>query len=272
MKSQTQSGHWFVPGTGATIRHSELMHDLCKKSAVLLGETYDSYEVHRWQLHVLAGLHALRDDIVVGFEMFPRSVQPALDRWAKGLTNVETFLEEAKWSDVWRFNPALYLPIFQFCRQFYLPMIALNCRWSLVTEVGKMGWDAIAMEDTEGLTPSVPATSEYRKYLFDITGDTRTVREAQGPEDPAFDRFVRAQQTWDRSFACGISDARKKFGRPLVVGIIARGHLEYGYGTPYQLYDLGMTDVAVVLTQQMSNRTFSARTADAVFTESDLGT
>ena len=34
---------------------------------------------------------------------------------------------------------------------------------------------------------------------------------------------------------------------PLVVGIIGRGHLEYGHGTPFQLRDLGVEDVAVLL-------------------------
>ena len=48
-------------------------------------------------------------------------------------------------------------------------------------------------EDTRGgLTPACPATPEYRQYLFDITGGPRPDRAAQTPDDPAFDRFVRA--------------------------------------------------------------------------------
>lgn len=67
-------------------------------------------------------------------------------------------------------------------------------------------------------------------------------------EPDRFDRFIRAQQTWDRAFACGIADylARAQ-GDPLVVGIIGRGHLEYGHGTPYQLRDLGIDELAVLL-------------------------
>ncbi|QRY70697.1 ChaN family lipoprotein (plasmid) [Ensifer sp. PDNC004] len=54
------------------------------KSAVLLGENHDRYDIHRWQLHVLAGLHAQRTDVVVGFEMFPRRVRPRPPRiWAR---------------------------------------------------------------------------------------------------------------------------------------------------------------------------------------------
>ena len=32
-----------------------------------------------------------------------------------------------------------------------------------------------------------------------------------------------------------------------MIGIIGRGHLEYRHGTPYQLADLGLGDVAVLL-------------------------
>ena len=33
----------------------------------------------------------------------------------------------------------------------------------------------------------------------------------------------------------------------MVVGIIGRGHLEYGYGTPSQLADLGVDRVSILL-------------------------
>lgn len=263
--TQNQAGRWIDPASGAVIRHSALMQTMSQKSAVLLGETHDSYEIHRWQLHVLASLHGLRDDIVVGFEMFPRSVQPALDRWVDGQTDIEAFLTEAKWDEVWRFDPALYLPIFQFCRQFRLPMIALNCRRALVTEVGKLGWDAIAPENRDGVTPALPATSAYRQYLFDLTGGARPDRLAQTPNDPGFDRFVRAQQTWDRAFACGIADARQQFSNALVVGIIGRGHLEFGHGTPYQLYDVGVSDTAVLLPHYVKEEVPVVGIAEACF-------
>lgn len=261
-----QPGCWVDPATDTLVSHSALMQRMSQKSAVLLGETHDSYEIHRWQLHVLAGLHALRDDIVVGFEMFPRSVQPALDRWVAGKTDVDTFLQEAKWVEAWRFDPALYLPIFQFCRQFRLPMLALNCRRSLVTEVGKLGWDAIPPQDRDGLTPSAPATQEYREYLFNVTGGARPDRQAQSFNDPAFDRFVRAQQTWDRAFACGIVDARQQYADPLVVGIIGRGHLEFGHGTPYQLRALGLPDVGILLPHTIGSKKAEGAIADACFT------
>lgn len=240
-------GTWADPASGEQIPHGDLLGRMARQRVVLLGETHDRFDIHRWQLHVVSGLYALHQNIALGFEMFPRRVQPVLDEWVAGELETDAFLEKVEWKTVWGFAPELYLPLFQFCRQFQVPMKALNCRRALVTEVGKLGWDAIAEEDRDGVTPSKPAPPEHRQYLFDLTGGGRADRKATSAADPEFDRFVRAQQTWDRAFACNTAAALEVDDPPLMIGIIGRGHMEYGHGTPYQLADLGITDVAVLL-------------------------
>ena len=68
---------------------------------VLLGETHDNAAHHRWQLHTIAGLHALRPDLALGFEMFPRRIQPVLERWTNGALSEAAFLAEVEWERVW---------------------------------------------------------------------------------------------------------------------------------------------------------------------------
>lgn len=241
-------GQWIDPATGETLAHQAVLKKAAKASVVLLGEQHDKAAQHRWQLHVLAGLLALRPDLAVGYEMFPARLDPVLARWVAGdYEREDTFLSEAEWGTVWGFPPELYLPLFRFCRQFRIPMHGLNCRRALVTEVGKLGWDAIAEEDRDGVTPSLAATPAYRRYLFELTGGGPPNRKAQGPDDPAMDRFVRAQQVWDRAFACRIAALRDAPKPPLVAGIIGRGHLEFGHGTPAQLADLNVGSVVVLL-------------------------
>ena len=260
-------GCWLDGQTGTILNHQHLMGDLSRKQAVLLGETHDRYDIHRWQLHVVAALHALRQNIVVGFEMFPRRVQPVLDRWVAGEFSSEAFLQEVEWNSVWGFPAELYMSIFHFCREFRVPMKTLNCRRSLVTEVGKLGWAAIPEADRDGLTPAAPASAAHRRHLFALTGGQRPGREAPDAMAPEFDRFVRAQQTWDRAFACNIAAALQDDGDCLVIGIIGRGHLEFGHGTPFQLADLGITDVAVLLPEDEAVFDIAARrgVGDAVF-------
>jgi len=241
------SGQWLDPARGAVISHVDLLAELALQDVVLLGETHDRFDIHRWQLHVAAGLLAVRGNIALGFEMFPRRVQPVLDAWVAGEYDTAQFIEAVEWKTVWGFDAALYLPLFQFCRQYGVPMLALNCHRALVTRVGKDGWDAVPEDERDGLTPARPASPEHRQQLFGLTGGVREGREAQSADDPAFDRFVRAQQTWDRAFACNIAAARKQAEPPLVIGIIGRGHCEYGFGTPDQLGDLGIEKVSVLL-------------------------
>lgn len=254
---------WLCPQTGRTLPQGELMRAIAQRRVVLLGETHDVAEIHRWQLHVTAFLHMLRPAMAVGFEMFPRRVQPVLDAWLEGAMDTATFIERSEWADVWGFDPELYLPLFHFCRQQRVKMLALNCHRPLVTRVGQVGWEAIPVEERDGVTPAAPATDAYRRYLTSVMASA-----AGSDRPPVSDRFVRAQQCWDRAFACRIAEylAEAK-DDPLVIGIIGRGHLEYGHGTPYQLRDLGISDTAVLLpTDRAGHEPASlAGIADAIF-------
>ena len=44
-----------------------------------------------------------------------------------------------------------------------------------------------------------------------------------------------------------LAAAHRRDPEALIVGIIGRGHLEYGHGIPHQLADLGIDDVGVLL-------------------------
>ena len=51
----------------------------------------------------------------------------------------------------------------------------------------------------------------------------------------------------------------------VVAAIVGRGHLEYGYGIPHQLADLGIDDVAVLLPVDTDCGALETDLADAVF-------
>ncbi len=254
---------WIDPATGGAVDRATVLRAAAARPVVLLGETHDVAEIHRWQLHVASFLNLLRPHMAMGFEMFPRRLQPVLDRWVAGEYRTAEFIEASGWFDVWGFDPELYLPLFHFCRQQGVRMLALNCNRPLVTRIGKEGWDAVPEAERDGLTPAAPATAAYRRYLFEITGGIRPGRDSTAPEDPRFDRFVRAQQVWDRAFACNIAAALRDDPSLFVVGIIGRGHLEFGHGTPFQLRDLGIE--SAVLLPGTTTKLPITGIADAVF-------
>jgi len=289
-------GAWLKPGTGATVPADQLLSSLAQRPVVLLGEEHDNAEHHRWQLYTLAALHGRHPDMVIGFESFPRRVQPILDRWVNGELDAQAFLKAVDWPTVWGYDPALYLPLFHFARQNRVPMVALNVDRQLISRVRAEGWAAIPAGEREGLTDPAPAGDAYRHslaeiYIFEqshMSGEEGGDPHAAAPESetpPAetdvdsvigtedFARFVQAQLTWDRAMAEALAMARQHRPNALVVGILGRGHIEYRYGVPHQLADLGIAEAAVLLAvdREAACEALPADVADAVFVVEPAG-
>lgn len=239
-------GAWFDPAERQVRPPDRLFDRLARRPAVLLGETHASAEDHRWQLDMMARLHARRPDMVVAFEAFPRRLQPVLDRWAAGSMSEREFLDAVDWQEVWGFPAELYLPLFHFARRHRLPMLAMNVERELVGRVGREGWETIPTAERHGIGDPAPALPAYRERLERVFEGHPADQHAAG--DEALERFIAAQLTWDRAMAEAIAEAHRADGAPLVVGIVGRGHLEYGLGIPYQLGDLGIEGATVLLT------------------------
>jgi len=262
-------GSWMFPG-GGRIDGTEVIARAARRSVVLLGESHESAEHHRWQLQMLAALHALRPDMVIGFEMFPRRVQKALDRWVAGELSETEFLAATDWRNVWRYDPNLYLPLFHFARMNRIPMVALNVEGRVTREATARGFDGIPESGREGVTRPAAPSAAYLDYLLPIYREhPRGGGEPSEAslDDPGFRRFVESQQVWDRAMAQALRAAAARPGRALVVGIMGAGHVVHGYGVPHQLKDLGVSDVATLLPWDRNGgcRDLVAGLADAVF-------
>jgi uncharacterized iron-regulated protein len=260
---------WRVPA-GERLDGKDVLASAARGSVVLLGEVHDSDEHHRWQLQMLAGLYALRPEMVIGFEMFPRRVQRTLDRWVAGELSETEFLEAADWINVWRFDPTLYMPLFHFARMNRIPMVALNIGEPLRMAVREKGFDGVPPAEREGVERPAAASDAYLDRLLDafrehgLSGKTRPDATR---DDPEFRRFVEVQQLWDGAIAQGLRAARARPGRPLVVGILGRGHVLHGDGVPHQLKALGVTDLMTLLPwdHEKDCDELIAGAADAVF-------
>lgn len=288
-------GTWINPATGQALPPQEFYGDLTGKKAVLLGESHDQAEHHRWQLHNIAALHSRSKQLIIGFEMFPRRVQPTLDKWVKGELSREAFVKEVGWARIWGFDSALYMPIFDFARMNAIPMVALNVERDLISRVGKEGFEKIPAAEREGVTEPAPAPKEYERKLAEIYSIKEAMRkapEAHGKLDldkaeeysahakvtdekltelqavPEFQHFVQAQLTWDRAMAEAIAKASSDNPGALVVGVMGSGHVEYFHGVPHQLKSLGIADSAALVPVEAGEdcESVSPAYADAIFT------
>lgn len=270
-------GMWSRPGLSGMVEHATIISEASAGSVVLLGEFHDNAEHHRLQLSTIAGLLGQRRDIVLGFEAFPRRVQPVLDRWVAGELSEKDFLQKVDWWRVWGFDPDLYMPLLNFARLHRVPVIALNVDRSLVARVGDVGWEAIPEPERRGLGNPVEPDERYVTMLADsflAHGNTESLSIDEVRNMSTFQRFVEAQLTWDRAMAEMIADSRLRPNLPLVVGIIGTGHLQYRYGVPHQLADLGIEDAIVLLPHDADESCVSLEPdyADAVFALADRET
>jgi uncharacterized iron-regulated protein len=268
---------WIEPGTQRRLDHAALTGRLAGE-VVLLGETHGVAAHHRWQLSMIAALHGRRPDMVLGFEAFPRGVQPVLDRWVRGELGPDAFLRAVDWPAIWGHEARYYLPMFAFARLHRVPMVALNVDRALVGRVSKEGWQGVPPDERSGIGDPAPPAPAYRRSLArEFLRHRRSPgKAADAPDDkdietvfeqPAFRRFAEAQLLWDRAMAEALAVARRRPGAPLVVGVMGQGHLTHGHGTPHQLSALGITDVAVLLPRDRAVvcKGLPAGLADAVF-------
>lgn len=263
-------GDWIVPGSGKTSQQ-EVIARAAKASVVLLGETHVNADHHRWQLQTLVALHAQRPNMVIGFEMFPRRVQAALDKWIAGELSEKEFLRAAEWDQVWNTDANLYLPLFHFARMNRIPMLALNIETSLRRQVAEKGFYGVPVEEREGLTRPAEPSQAYVDFLLPIYKQhDRKHKNETTQDDPDFRRFIGGQQLWDRAMAQILQQAVTQSGgaeKPLVVGVMGTGHVLHGFGVPHQLHDLGIKSVAGLLPwdSDKSCKNLVAGVADAVF-------
>lgn len=260
-------GQWSVPG-GGRIAAPEILGRAAKAQVVLLGESHDNADHHRWELQTVAALAALRPKLVLGFEMFPRRVQGALDRWVAGELSEEEFLKTADWSRVWGYESAFYLPLFHFARLNRIPMVALNVERDFVRMVGSKGLAAVPPEKREGISAPAPAGEAYLERLFaTYTQHPEKQEPAPARTDPGFRNFVEAQLVWDRAMAQALADAAARNPDALVVGVMGSKHIAHGDGVPHQLQGLGIKHIASLLPWDTGADCgeFSAGLATAVF-------
>jgi uncharacterized iron-regulated protein len=263
-----------APEGPAALSPQRAFAQLARRRIVLLGENHENAEHHRWQLHTIAALHAQTGQLVLGFEMFPRSVQGVLDDWTAGRLTEAQLLERARWSEVWGYDPQLYMPIFQFARMHRVPMLALNVERELVRRVGDAGWESVPDAQREGVSDPAAASPEYlsllyESYLEHLPPAQRPQREptAEDLREPAFVRFVQSMQVWDRAMAEGLAQRAAREGGAMLVAIMGSGHLRGGYGVPHQLRALGVPDAAVALPWETDQdcAELQASAADLVF-------
>lgn len=226
--------------------------------ALLLGEIHTSEADHAWQLATLEAVRLRRPRLVLALEMVPAPRQPVLDRYSAGQLDDAAFLRQVGWEAVWGHDPALYLPLLHWARQWGVPLLALNAEPALVRRLRRDGWQAIPVSQRQGIGRPAAASPSYLRRLeaswqahqalsaVEGTAGSPASGDSAALERSALERFIASQLLRDRAMAEAIAAAQRRDPDRLVVALIGRGHLEPGEGVPLQLADLGLSPVLSV--------------------------
>ena len=260
-------GEWFTPGATAPIHARTAIATLAAADVVLLGEHHGDTDIQLWQAMTAAAIAGQRGQVQFGYEMFPRTSQPALYAWSRGETSRHGFLASAGWTDVWGFTANAYDPILRLPRLLKAEAIALNVDRALIRRVGREGWASVPAADRLGIGEPATALPEYKTKLGEILGmkssgaapefEKRYGDGHGGGKKPSkpdaatrsqmAERFIEAQLVWDRAFAEAIAAALKANPSQPVIAFMGRGHVDYGHGVKHQLLDLGVTNVTAAI-------------------------
>lgn len=221
-------------GGALTTIHSfeETLEQLSKNRVVYVGETHTSFADHLLQLRIIEALYKKNPNLAIGMEMFPSSSQAALDRYtlSEDASDVQTFLKESAYYDVWRFDFRFFLDILNFARHNHLPVIGLNLDKEIVSEVFRSGGtDGLKKEILDSLPEDrdldLEGYTERLTFMHNIhLQGSHGTGEASG--------FIQAQGLWDETMAENIVTFLRSNPNSQLVVLAGSQHTRKDSGIP----------------------------------------
>jgi uncharacterized iron-regulated protein len=216
---------------GDAVTPDQLAERLEGAQLVFVGENHASPPSQAAELAVVQALERRGRKVLVGLEMLPASVQPALDRWVKGEGSEEDLLRGTHWYTHWGFHFGHYRPIFLFARGKGVPLVGLNVEREVITSVRKEGLAKLPPEQRAKLPARIDVDSAEHRQLFSafMAGHQEMTKEA-------FEGMYRAQCTWDAVMGWNAVSALKAQPDPraVMVVLVGVGHVAYGLGAQRQ--------------------------------------
>lgn len=185
--------------TGRRLGLDALIDRLAEARVVYVGERHDRAEDHDAQRAILTALHARRPELAIGFEMFQRPFQAALDEYVAGRIDEPELLARTEWETRWGFDFALYRPLIRFGPDHGVRLIALNAPRETTRTLAREGLDALDAATRDGL-PELDRTQVAHRARVEAA-----LREHPGADDAMIERFYTAQLVWDETMAAAIA-------------------------------------------------------------------
>ena len=187
-------------GNGSAVNPDTMLAALRAADAVCLGETHDSFAVHSMQLLLVDRLRQVASTVDpnwgMGFEMFQRPFQSAMDDFATGRIAEGTFRTNSQYDARWGFDWELYQPLVVHGVQHGHKLLALNAEKELTSRISSVGISGLSPMEAASL-PELVLNNEAHRTWF-----RQQIGMAHGDlTDERFERFYSVQVVWDETMA-----------------------------------------------------------------------
>jgi uncharacterized iron-regulated protein len=181
------------------LSEDELWKSIASARAICFGEQHPNAKHHYAQLRALSELIERAPAgrrLAVGFEMFQRPAQSAMDRYLQGTLDEQAFLTESEYEKRWGFDFSLYRPLLEAARDAKLSGLALNARKELTRKIGRTG--IVSLDDAEKKElPELDLKDPVHRGYFDAA----MADHPMPPGGPKADDMYAAQVVWDETMA-----------------------------------------------------------------------
>ena len=158
-------------GSGREIDLTVLVRQNLDRDVFIIGEYHDSYACHAWQKEFIEALARENPRLLVGFEFFNRSDDPALDLYLGGKISEAELLQKTGWYGRSAMNFAYTRLVLEAVKKLGLKAIGLNVPRELVSKVAKRGFSALSAAE-QAMFPGVDRTySEHEYYVRSTLGE-----------------------------------------------------------------------------------------------------
>jgi len=205
---------------------------------VFFGEAHDDRAQHEYEGYLLATLYDSEAaqggarPLLLGMEMFQRPFQGPLDDYVAGRIDEREMLRRTEYFTRWSFDYTFYAPLWRFCREHGIRVVALNADQAISRKTGREGIAALTGDERSQVAAEIDlANAAHRERIVAMfTGGAHKV-----PED-RLQKLYEAMTLWDETMAesaAAALDAAGPGARMLVVA--GTGHIESGTGIPDRL-------------------------------------
>jgi uncharacterized iron-regulated protein len=215
---------------GREMAMADLVRNHLDKDVYIIGEYHDSYACHAWQKEFIEALAGEHPRLVVGFEFFNRSDDPALELYLAGKISEAELLKQTGWYQRSSLSFAYTRLVLETVKKLGLKAVGLNVPRELISRVAKKGFADLSAGE-KAFFPGVESGDPEHEFFV-----RSTLGEFAVQVPLWFRNVYAAQKCWDTVMAGSLRLALARPENRGCKGVIIAGsaHVAYGLGIPWR--------------------------------------